>query len=149
MNKQTETFWQNFKLTHNLTAHDLIEACQFGDNKETADELANLINHGIKTATTSAYELYESNDPVPKVGKYTIILDGNDLPICVVKDVVVEIIQYDLISAEHAYHEGDGDRSYQYWRKVHDQFFQQAYLEENKNFTPQIKCLCEVFEVVK
>ncbi|MCF6515338.1 ASCH domain-containing protein [Lactobacillus sp. S2-2] len=113
-----------------------------------ANELANLIKSGIKTATTSAYELYESDDPVPKVGQYTIILDGNNLPVCVVKDVIVEIIQYDLISAEHAYHEGEGDRSYQYWRKIHDEFFKNAYLEADKTFTPQIKCLCEVFEVI-
>lgn len=149
MNEETKKFWYAFKLRHHVNDDDLLEACQFGNTKEMANELAGLIKRGIKTATTSAYELYDSNESTPKVGKYTIILDGNNLPVCVVKDVVVELIQYDLISAEHTYHEGEGDRSYQYWRKVHDEFFKSEYAEAKKTFNPQIKCLCEVFEVIK
>ncbi len=27
---------------------------------------------------------------------------------------------YNLITPEHAWHEGEGDRSYRYWKEVHD-----------------------------
>jgi uncharacterized protein YhfF len=67
----------------------------------------------------------------------------------VVQDKVVEIIPYEQISAEHAYHEGEGDRSYQYWRQIHDEFFRQEYQEEgNKEFYPQAPMVCEVFEKI-
>ena len=38
-----------------------------------ADELADLVNWGIKTATTGAYELYEEDEEIPKVGEYNIL----------------------------------------------------------------------------
>lgn len=41
-----------------------------------ADELAELVNCKIKTATTSAYELYEAGEHIPQVGEYNIILNG-------------------------------------------------------------------------
>lgn len=61
----------------------------------------------------------------------------------------MEIIPYDLISKEHAYHEGEGDRSYEYWRRAHDDFFDWEYREAGKAFYPQAPMVCEVFEKVE
>ena len=55
---------------------------------------------------------------------------------------------YYLITPEHAWHEGEGDRSYQYWREVHDSFFSEAYKSVGKNFYEQAPMLCEVFEKI-
>ena len=38
------------------------------------------------------------------------------------------------VRAEHAYHEGEGDCSYAYWRTVHDEFFTRKYKERGKIF---------------
>jgi len=84
-----------------------------------------------------------------KVGDWNIILDGQGKPVCVVQDKVVEIIPYNQISAEHAYHEGEGDRSYQYWRKVHDQFFEEEFKANGQKFYPQAPMVCEIFEKVE
>lgn len=54
-----------------------------------------------------------------------------------------------LITWEHAYHEGEGDRSLAYWRKVHEDFFKQEYAEAGLTFDQTISCFCEVFEVVR
>ena len=35
----------------------------------------------------------------------------------------VEIVPFDEVSAEHAYLEGEGDRSQATWREVHERFF--------------------------
>ena len=61
----------------------------------------------------------------------------------------MEIIPYDLISKEHAYHEGEGDRSYEYWRRAHDDFFDWEYREAGKVFYPQAPMVCEVFEKIE
>lgn len=50
--------------------------------------------------------------------------------------------------AEHAYHEGEGDRSLSYWREVHEKFFKSEYAQMGKQFHEKIPCVCEVFKVV-
>ncbi|RMC23490.1 MULTISPECIES: ASCH domain-containing protein [unclassified Lactobacillus] len=146
MNEETIKYWQDFCQKHQLPQNTLVTAWSFDT---TSDKLANLVKQGLKTATTSAYELYAKDEPLPQVGDWNIILDHAARPICVVQDKVVEIISYEQISAEHAYHEGEGDRSYQYWRQIHDEFFRQEYQQEgNKEFYPQAPMVCEVFEKI-
>lgn len=144
-----EKYWQNFCDKHNLNENIPYDAWAFGMTDEQADELANLVNQNIKTATTSAYELYDKNEPLPQVGEFSIILNSVGQPVCVIQEKCVEIIPYNLISAEHAYHEGEGDRSYNYWRKVHDNFFEKEYQEAEKIFYPQAPMVCEVFEKIE
>lgn len=98
MNKQLKQFWQDFCQSHNLEYDTPVEAWAFGATAEDADELADLVNRGIKTATTSAYELYDKNETIPQAGEWSIVLNSKEEPICVIQDKVVEIIPYDLIS---------------------------------------------------
>lgn len=149
MKQEIREFWRDFCQKHGLAENTAVEAFAFGSTKEDADELADLVNQEIKTATTSAYELYEKNESLPYIGEWSIVLDGAGKPVCVTREKVVEITPYNQISAEHAYHEGEGDRSYQYWRQVHDDFFKLEYQEEGKKFYPQAPMVCEVFEKVK
>lgn len=144
-----EQYWQNFCDKHNLDENTPCDAWAFGMTDKEADDLANLVNQNTKTATTSAYELYAKDEPLPKVGEYSIILDSAGQPVCVIQEKCVEIIPYNLISVEHAYHEGEGDRSYNYWRKVHDEFFEKEYQEAGKKFYPQAPMVCEVFEKIE
>ena len=147
MDKEVKQFWQDFCLKHNLATGTKVDAWAFGSNKKDADELAELVDKGIKTATTSEY--LPGDEDMPKNGDWNIILDGQGKPVCVVQDKVVEIIPYNQISAEHAYHEGEGDRSYQYWRKVHDQFFEEEFKANGQKFYPQAPMVCEIFEKVE
>lgn len=149
MNKQLKQFWQDFCQSHNLECDTPVEAWAFGATAEDADELAELVNRGIKTATTSAYELYDKNEKTPQAGEWNIVLNSKEEPVCVIQDKVVEIVPYDLISKEHAYHEGEGDRSYEYWRRAHDDFFDWEYREAGKVFYPQAPMVCEVFEKIE
>ncbi|MCH3904404.1 MAG: ASCH domain-containing protein [Lactobacillus sp.] len=149
MDDQLKKYWQAFCKKHNLLLSTPVDAWTFGATDADADKLSQLVNGGIKTATTSAYELYEKDEPLPQAGEYSIILNSQGEPICVIQDKCVEIIPYNLISAEHAYHEGEGDRSYQYWRQVHDEFFTREYAEQGKTFYPQALMVCEVFEKIE
>ena len=149
MSEQIKQYWHEFCRKHNLDYETPIEAWAFGATQKDANELASWVDKGIKTATTSAYELYSKDEAVPKAGEWSIILDGNQQPVCVIRECCVEIIPYNLISKEHAYHEGEGDRSYEYWRRVHDDFFTREYKEIGKEFYPQAPMVCEVFEKVE
>lgn len=149
MENQTaiQEFWEAFKSKEGLTDANY-QAWAFGDSPEMANHLAELVVKGIKTATTSACALYEENEPLPKVGEYNTILNGIGEPVVLTKTVVTEIVSFDAVSWEHAYHEGEGDRSLAYWRKVHEAFFKRAYAEAGLAFDQSIPCFCEVFEVV-
>ncbi|MBJ8326469.1 ASCH domain-containing protein [Streptococcus pacificus] len=148
MTDNIKNYWEKFCTEKNIPKDTAYEAWAFGNSKEMADELADLVNKQIKTATTSAYELYENEDPLPQVGEYNIILNGSNEPVCVTQTKLVYIVPYYLVSPEHAWHEGEGDRSYDYWKKVHDRFFEQEYQKLGKTFYEQAPVVCEVFEKV-
>ena len=148
MNDKVKDFWIKFCNEKRLPTDTKYQAWSFGNTKEMADELAELVNCNIKTATTSAFELYEIGDDIPEVGEYNIILGGSKEPVCITQTKVVYIMPYNLITPEHAWHEGEGDRSYKYWREVHDRFFVEEYKSEGKKFYEQAPMLCEVFEKI-
>ncbi len=58
-------------------------AWQFGDSPELASNLADLIKKGIKTASCCSLISYQQEEPAPKFGSYNIILDGENVPVCV------------------------------------------------------------------
>ena len=93
--------------------------------------------------------LYDKNEKLPTAGEWSIVLNSKEEPVCVIQDKVVEIVPYNLISKEYAYHEGEGDRSYEYWRRAHDDFFDWEYREAGKVFYLQAPMVCEVFEKVE
>ncbi|KFN90633.1 ASCH domain-containing protein [Tetragenococcus muriaticus] len=142
-----QKYWQKFAQEKKIYTTKYT-AWSFGYSKQIADELAELVVKGDKTATTSAFDLYEENEEKPRVGEYNIILDGDQQPVCITKTEFVEVIPFYLVSAEHAYHEGEGDRSLKYWREIHEDFFRREYTKTDKKFTTDTPCLCEVFKVV-
>lgn len=139
-------FWQAFKATHPAITNDHYDAWSFGSTAKMADDLAALVKSGRKTATTSALDLYEADESLPVVGEYNIILDSHDHPVCVTQTKVVETVPFDQVSQEHAYHEGEDDRSLTMWQQGHEQFFKAAYHEMGRDFNFQIPCVCEAFE---
>ncbi|SFM09588.1 Uncharacterized protein YhfF [Gracilibacillus orientalis] len=141
-------YWRKFQET-TPNAPNTYEAWHFGATKEQADELAQLVLEGKKTATSSNHKMYQlEGSSLPYVGLYNIILDGNDIPVAIIKTVEVNIIPFDEVSEEHAYLEGEGDRSLKYWREVHQAFFEREFNEINHAFNHQILVVCERFELV-
>ena len=122
------------------------EAWAFGDDP---DALAELVRTGIKTATASAYPLYElEGEELPKVGEYSVILDTRDEAVCIIRTSRVYVTPYRDITPEQAYREGEGDRSLDYWRKVHETFFRREMEDAGLTFTEEMGVVCEEFEVV-
>ena len=122
------------------------EAWAFG---EAPDELAELVIQGIKTATCSSYDLYQiSNEPLPKAGDYGIILNSNEEAVCIIKTKKVYVTEYNQVSADHAFKEGEGDRSLEYWRMVHESFLTNELSSLHRSFDEHTKVVCEEFEVI-
>jgi uncharacterized protein YhfF len=99
-------------------------AWAFGDTPEQANSLLALVLSGVKTATSGALWDYEAEgEELPTPGSLGIVTDGGGVPHALVVTTHVEIVPFDQVSAEHAYLEGEGDRSLGTWREVHEQFF--------------------------
>ena len=140
-----QELWNKYKKI-NPSIGDDIDAWQFGLE---ADLLAKLVLEGTKTATASAYDLYAvDNDPLPEVGSYDVILDGQEQAVCIIKIIKVSIVPFKDVSAEHAWKEGEGDKSLDYWRDVHEEFFKPYFEECGLTFTPESLIVLEEFEVV-
>ncbi|WP_225365230.1 ASCH domain-containing protein [Levilactobacillus brevis] len=92
--------------------------------------------------------MVRKNEPKPKVCTYSIVLDGSGAPVCITQTERVEIKNLNKVTADHAYLEGEGNRSLEYWRKVHKDFFEKEYYQAGKVFTDRIPCICETFKVV-
>lgn len=122
------------------------DAWAFGDD---ADALAELVLRGIKTATCSALPFYElEGEPLPREGQYSVILDSRERAVCVIQTTRVYQTSFRQITAEHAWKEGEGDRSLAYWRQVHEAFFSKELSEMEMAFSQDLMLVCEEFQRV-
>ena len=85
---------------------------------------------------------------IPQSGDYSVILNSKDEAVCVIQTTKTTVVPFDEVSKEHAYKEGEGDRSLAYWRDVHEDFFAEEFAETELEFNGQTSILCEEFKVV-
>lgn len=141
-----EQMWKEYLRLYPEMANEEYDAWQFG---AVPDELARLTLTGIKTATASAFPLYAlEGEPLPEVGEHSVILWENDQAACVIRTDLVYTVPFDQVSATQAWKEGEGDRSLDYWRKVHQEFFAQEMAAAGLQFTEDMNVVCEEFSVV-
>ncbi|RHA52080.1 ASCH domain-containing protein [Eubacterium ventriosum] len=138
-----EELWNEFIQKYNINENKF-EAWAFGENTK---ELTKLVLKGIKTATSSLYVLYE-NELLPKVDEYSILLDEYGNAKCIIKNKKVEIISFNKITEEHAFLEGESDRTLSTWRKIHQSFFTRCLEEKGMTFDEKMLVVCEQFNVV-
>lgn len=128
------------------TRHDEWKFCGGG---EIGDSLAHLVLDGTKTATASSMIAYvNEGEEAPCAGCYSVVLYDDDSAACVIRDTRVSVVPFDEVSAEHAFKEGEDDRSLAKWREVHREFFAPDYAAAGKPFDEHGECVLEEFEVV-
>ena len=129
-----------------LTKYDMWKFCGGG---VFADDLANLVLAGIKTATSSSKIAFETDgDPLPETGTYSVILFDNDEASCILQDTKVSVVPFNKVSEEHAYKEGENNRSLEMWREVHKNAFSPDYERVGQEFDENGLCVLEEFQVV-
>lgn len=123
-------------------------AWAFGATPEQADELLALVLSGIKTATAGALWDYEAEgEELPTPGALAIITDGRGVPHALIATTEVEIVPFDGVSAEHAYLEGEGDRSLATWREVHERFFTEHAVHSHR-FSSDMPVVLQRFSIL-
>ena len=145
-------YWQSFLDTNPQeggTVPDSYQAWGFGNTPEMADELGDLVRRGIKTATAAlVWSFEEGHEPYPEVGEFSIILDGQGQPMCIIQSTKLYVVPFDEVDQEQAYLEGEGDRSIDYWREVHWKFFSEECRKIGRDPDEQMPVMCERFRLV-
>ena len=108
-----------------------------------------MVLRGEKTATASAYDLYALEaESLPQEGTFDVILDSQNQAVSIVEITKVSVQPFNQVSAQHAYKEGEGDKSLAYWHQVHEDFFTDCLGEAGLTFTPDSKVVLEEFRKV-
>ena len=118
-----------------------LESFAFGDSPELMDELLELVLIGKKTATCWAAS---EGDKGAAVGKRWIAKDGQGRPSVVLETVELARRRLGEVDAAFAHDEGEGDRSLEYWRQAHTEYF-----TGRGEFSPDMELYCERFRPVE
>lgn len=140
-----DEMWQAFRQA-NPHVTDKMQSWQFG---EKADLLADLVLRDEKTATSSAHALYAAEgEPLPQAGSFHVIEDSGGRAVCIVEITRVRVEAFCRVPAEHAAREGEGDKSLEYWRRVHRAAFTQWLAEAGLAFAENSPIVLEEFRRV-
>lgn len=143
-----QEFWARCKESVVGLPHNLPEAWAFGATPEQADHLLELVLSGTKTATSSPLWDYEcAGEYPPAEGDYSIILDGKGEPRALLKTIAVSVVPFHLVTKEHAYAEGERERTLASWREIHEWFWRE-HSENPRGYEPTMPVVCERFRVV-
>ncbi|MFD0897025.1 ASCH domain-containing protein [Loigolactobacillus binensis] len=147
-NESAIKMWSAFTNEH-PEINSGFDVWSFGATPQMADDLASLVLKHKKTATASNFALYGlTNMPLPQVGDYSVILDGHQQAVAIIRTIAVTVMPFGDVSADHAFAEGEGNRTLAYWRQVHEKFFTEELAAAQQKFTEQTLVLLERFMLV-
>ncbi|TDS17512.1 ASCH domain-containing protein [Sphingobacterium paludis] len=143
-------YWAEFQKRNPLYNLVPLPVCYyFCDNEKDANDCAELVQKGIKRATTHAVSsLQIFNEKLPAVGDIAVITDWYGNPQAIIKTTKVAIVQFKDITATYAFIEGEGDKSLAYWKQVHWDYYLRELSNHGIQPTPTMELVCEYFETI-
>lgn len=148
--ESVKKIWKDFLSKNpNNKIKEIPESFYFCDNKEDADECAELVYKGIKQATAPSLWWYEkNNEPLPKIGDQYIVTDWEGNAKAVIETTKVEQVPYNEITAEFAATEGEGDKSLEFWKRVHKAYYKREMEAAGDQFSEDMIIVCEYFSTI-
>ena len=149
-NASARNLWKDFLNKH--TEFALEKAPQvgyFGDNEKDANVLATLVSKDIKRATSHSLlglQLREEN--IPKIGDFFVVTDWEGNAKSLVRSTSVKLLPYFSITSEHARLEGEGDKSLDYWKKAHWDYYTRELEPFNRVPRESMIVVFEEFELL-
>lgn len=121
----------------------------FGDSRELAGELIELVVSGIKTATASTLVDYSLDDePLPAAGELWIATSGAGIARALLRTTEVRVGAFGSVDDAFAWDEGEGDRTRRYWLDAHTRFFERYLPTLGIEFDPDMPTVFERFELL-
>lgn len=153
-----EAFWTHAIIAGRLNPIDAVGgqtdvvslrpgAFAFGTTRRQANELADRVLAGDKTATSSFRAAYDVvGQPLPTVDDMWILCDGEGCPRALLRNTAVVVNPFGEIGADVASAEGEGDLTA--WRADHEAFFTSEGSEIGYTFDPAGDVVTEFFTVL-
>jgi len=145
-----EIFWNRFLTKYPGYVHRSIpQAYYFCDNEMDANQCAKLVTQGIKQATATSQWYYDRmQEALPQVNDLAIVTNWYGEPKAVINTTRVESIAFYKITAAFAQIEGEGDKSLDYWRKVHIAYYSREMTPFGESFNENMIIICEYFQTI-
>ena len=126
-----------------------IPSIHFCDNKADANDCLALVLKGEKRATATAiYEFKILNEVMPKVGDLYVVTDWDGVGHCIIKTTKITVLPFREINQHHAYLEGEGDKSLEYWRRVHKAYYTRQFEATEYQADENMEIVFEEFKLV-
>ena len=146
--KAITDFWERVKGETGITG-GFQDAWGFGDTPRLTDELLALVLEGKKrSATTLVREMEAEGYPEPRAGEYSVILDGSGSPRAVIRTVSVRRARFSDVDEDHAYWEGEDDRTLESYRREHARYYRRRGEALGFTFSEDMEVILERFELV-
>lgn len=147
MEKLIKDIWNDFDTLYPEYKEYPRSVWAFG---ELPDELVKLVVEGKKWATSSYHPAYlYENEELPTNIDVNLITDGAGKPIVIAMNTDVIIQPYNKVDEKIAHAEGEGDLTLNYWRSVHQAFFENIAREMETKFSEDDLVVTEYFKVLK
>ena len=122
---------------------------QFGDTPALQTELAELVLHGPKRATTSLLRWYASGaEPMPAADEAGVVVDGAGIARCIIRTTRVDVLPFREVDAAFAFDEGEDDRTLGSWQAIHRAYFAREAAQDGFAFDNDAEVVCERFALV-
>ncbi len=147
-----ERYWKQFLRSLPPEAEQpagYYEAFSFGMDVEDAREIAALVLQGIKTATGALLWSFEADGKTPPhVGDFSIVTEGDQMPLCIIQTTQVHVLAFDEVDAEFAHDGGERDRTLASWREIYWNYILSECARIGREPSPKTPLVCERFIVV-
>ena len=149
-NASARNMWGDYLDNHLEDAFaEAPKTVHFCDNEKDADECAKLVKKGIKRTTShSLLGLQYRKEPLPKVGDFKVVTNWEGKAQCIVRTTAVKFKPFFSIDEVYAKLEGEGDKSLEYWKKTHWEYFERELEPFSRVPRESMIIVCEEFEKV-
>ncbi len=147
--KKVETFWNEFCEISGTNPEIYYQTWYFGNTSEMARNLAELVLRGDKRGTATLLESAKlSPESAPILDVHSVVTDFEGSPMCVIQATEIQNVPFNEVTSEFAFEEGEGDKTLEYWRRVHHDFFTKDAAENNLEFHEKSIVVCEKFKLL-
>ena len=94
------------------------------------------------------WEYEAAYKPLPKIGSLSIVENGRDEPVCVVKTTQIETKPFRYVDLKFAYDYGEWDRTRKTWRQECWQFYSAQCVDLGREASHTMPLVCERFRVI-
>jgi len=149
-NASARNMWGDFLDAH--LEYAFVEApkvIHFCDNEKDANECAYLVKSDIKKATShSLLGIQYREESLPKIGDFLVITDWSKKAVCIIKTTAVKLVPFFNITKAYAELEGEGDKSLEYWKKTHWDYYTKELESFGRVPRESMIIVCQEFEKV-